>query len=155
MVILDRVAFTLSPQQQAFIDYKALGGVVLNKDTDTFEKWTMADFSRKIGVDRGTLYNWRDSIPGFWDRVAERRKELNAGEWLSKLHEKWKLKALEFNNWQITEAWMINFDPTYKAPKLKVEHDVTDTMADALTMARNRRKKLENVQEGELVDGNG
>lgn len=144
---IEKKAFLLSPQQQAWIDYKALGGIIFDKDNGVFEHWTAERFATYIGVDRRTLYNWRDSIPSFWDRVAERRKELNAGEWLAELHKKWKLKAMKFDNWQITEAWLINFDKNYKTPKIKVEHDVGDSYAALLAAAVR-----DGILEGELVD---
>lgn len=145
--------FVLTPQQQSWIDYKAISGIVYNRENESMRKMSVAEFARKVGVSRETLYEWRNQIPNFWERVAERRKEMHKTEWLAKMHEKWKIKALGFDNWQITEAWLINFDPDYKSPKLKVEHEIGDSLADALNIARERRAREQRVIEGELVDG--
>lgn len=145
--------YVLTPQQQSWIDYKAISGIVYNRDTEGMRKMTVAEFARQVGVSRETLYEWRNQIPNFWERVAERRKELAKTEWLVKMHEKWKIKALGFDNWQVTEAWLINFDPDYKSPKLKVEHELGDGLADALNIARERRSKERRAIEAEVVDG--
>jgi hypothetical protein len=143
-------AYTLTPQQQAWIDYKALSGIVY--ENDMMRKMTVEEFATRVGVHRDTLYAWRNQIPNFWQRVDERRRELGATEWLVKMHEKWKIKALAFDNWQISEAWLINFDSSYKTPKLKVEHELGDSMADALNLARERSRQIGSIQEGEVVD---
>jgi len=143
--------YVLTPQQQMWIDYKAVSGIVY-KD-DRMRKMSVGELAARLGVSRETLYAWRNQIPNFWDRVAERRKELGKTEWLVRIHEKWKIKALEFEDWRITEAWLINFDPDYKTPKLKVEHDIGDGLADAMNIARERRQKSQTVIEAEVVDG--
>lgn len=143
---IEAATFVLTPQQQIYIDYKALGGLFLDQETHNFRKMTMAELGRLLQVDPRTLYNWRDAIPNFWERVATRRKELNAGEWLAKMHETWKLKAAKFDNWPITEAWLINFDPNYKTPKVKVEHEVGDNYAALLAAAAK-----DNVIDGEVI----
>lgn len=143
---IERSVYQLSPLQLAWIDYKALGGIVMDKENDKMRKMTVQELADKLGVERKTLYNWRESIPGFWDRVAERRKELNSGEWLALIHEKWKLKALAFDNWPVTEAFLINFDPNYVTPKVKVEHDIGDNYTALLAAAAR-----DNVIDGEVT----
>lgn len=56
-----------TPQQQEFIDFVASGQRGLD-----LRKKSYQEFAESIGVDRSTLYNWRNSIQGFWDLVAER-----------------------------------------------------------------------------------
>ncbi len=148
----------LTLQQQAWVDYNALSGIVTDltsehKDasgsTLVMRKMTIIEFADKLGVDRQTLRRWRESIPNFWEKVNARRKELAPQARLQRIHETWYLKAAALKNWQITEAWLINFDPNYKQPRMKVEHDITESMADALGLAKRRR--TENIQEGEIV----
>jgi hypothetical protein len=50
-------------------------------------------------------------------------------------HERWYTAALSMKNWQVSEAWAINFLPNYKAPKVKIEHEAGNTWA-ALIRAR-------------------
>jgi hypothetical protein len=144
--------FVLTPQQQVWIDYKAVSGFVY--EDDKFRKMTVGELATKLNVSRETLYAWRNQIPNFWERVSERRKELGSTEWLVKMHEQWKLHALKFDNWQVSEAWLINFDPSYTAPKLKVQHELGDGVADALNIARERRMKSQTVVEAVAVDDN-
>src|SRR5436309_2866054 len=87
--------FVLTPQQQVWIDYKAVSGFVY--EDDTFRKMTVGELAAKLHVSRETLYAWRNQIPSFWQRVSDRRKELGSTEWLVKMHEKWKLQALKFD----------------------------------------------------------
>lgn len=137
--------FVLTSQQQAWIDYKAVGGIIV--EDERLRKMTVSELAERLGVDRTTLYNWRESIPDFWQRVETRRKQIHSQEFLTLMHEKFKLKAYTFDNWAITEAWLINFDPGYITPKIKVEHDVTDNYAALLATAAKH-----GIIEGEIVE---
>jgi hypothetical protein len=150
---------TLSAQQQLWIDYNALSGLITDvTGTGGFDregnelrirKMPITEFSQLIGVSRETLRAWRLSIPDFWKRVEDRRQELAPQSRVQAFHEKWYMAALSMKNWQVSEAWAINFLPNYKAPKLKVEHDLGNSWAALLG---NKRKIVENIVEGEVVD---
>lgn len=66
----------LDPRKQALIDFVATGGMVIDDLQDRPTKLTAEDLANKLGVDRRTLYRWRDSMPNFWDLVTERRNEI-------------------------------------------------------------------------------
>lgn len=150
----------LTPQQQAWIDYNAVSGVItdlMSEKTDSkgnpvyMRKMPITEFAETIGVGRETLRLWRTSIPDFWGKVNKRRTEIAPQSRLQKIHESWYLKAASLSNWPVTEAWLINHDPSYKQPRMKVEHDVSESLADALGLARMRAKKVDNIQEGEIL----
>lgn len=148
---IEKQAFMLSPAHQAFVDYKALGGMYLDKETDTWRVMTMTELARRLGIDRKTLYDWRELIPGFWDRVAERRKELNAGEWLFKVHQTWKVKAAAFEDWRITEAWLRNFDRDYREPRAVVQHEAGNSWGALLEKIEPTQASTQPI-EGEVVN---
>lgn len=148
--------YKLTPQQQLWIDYNALGGLLtditgtgkLDRDGNemTIRKMPITEFADKIGITRETLRRWRSDIPDFWDRVEKRRQEIAPQSRVQAFHEKWYVAALTMKNWQVSEAWAINFVPNYKAPRVKVEHEMGDSWA-ALAQAKKP------VIEGEVVDG--
>src|SRR5207245_215155 len=128
------VDFVITPQMQAWIDYNAINGTItdnLDESGLSYRKMTISEFAAAIDVHRDTLRNWRTYIPNFWDRVNERRKEIAPKAQLQLMHNTWYLKALSMKSWPLTEAWLINFDPNYVSPKLKVEHELGEGVADA------------------------
>jgi putative insertion element HTH domain-containing protein len=62
---------SLTPQQERFIDFVASGQLNLDLKRRSYE-----EFAKSLGVDRTTLYNWRKTIPGFWDKVASRSNSI-------------------------------------------------------------------------------
>lgn len=148
----------LTIQQQTWIDYNALNGLVTDNLEDgidpktgsamTLRKMTIQEFAELIGVHRDTLRIWRSAIPNFWQRVNDRRRELAPTARLQLIHEKWYLNALKMKNWPVTEAWLRNFDPEYREPKQKVEHELGNSW---MALFEHKRQ----VIEGEVVDGPG
>jgi hypothetical protein len=145
----------LTIQQQAWIDYNALNGLItdiLEEKVDpktgtalTMRKMTIQEFAELIDVHRDTLRVWRTAIPNFWERVNQRRKELAPTARLQQIHERWYLNALKMKNWPVTEAWLRNFDPDYREPKQKIEHELGNSW---MALFEHKRK----VIEGEVVD---
>lgn len=131
----------LSLQQQAWIDYNAMSGIVTDLTEDKpIRKITISEFAKMLDVNRDTLRRWRNEIPDFWERVNKRRQELAPTSRLQKMHETWYLKAAKFENWPITEAWLRNFDPEYKEPRAKVEHEMGDSWA---ALIRSKKQIIE------------
>jgi hypothetical protein len=136
----------LSTQQLLFIDYKAVGGWLQDSDDRVPKKMSMQEFADIVQVDRTTLYNWQKNIPDFWARVAKRRKEIGSQERLAKVHDTFYLKALK-GEFQHMQLWLANFDPNFRMPAQKVEHELGDNWA-ALARARlkpgnNERKMID------------
>jgi len=143
----------LTIQQQLWIDYNALGGLItdltdprLDKKTGletTLRKMSITEFARKLDVHRDTLRRWRTEIPNFWDRVNQRRRELAPQGRLQRVHETWYLKAVagEYGHMVL---WLANFDPNFRMPSQEVKHELGDSWVELM--------KGKKIIEGEVVD---
>lgn len=136
---------SVDPRYQALIDYKALNGLVIN-ESDAMRKMTMEELSTALGVDRTTLYNWMKRA-GFWDAVNARRKEISPAARLAKVHEVWFLKAAK-GEFQHMQLWLANFDPNFRMPTEKVEHDMGNGLADLIAMAKSQQR----LEERKVID---
>lgn len=132
------------PRYLTLIDFKALNGLTTDEDGG-LKKRTMQWLADMLKVDRGTLYNWT-AREGFWDQVNARRGKIAPHSRLAKVHETFYLKAVA-GEWQFTNAYLFNYDKNYRTPTQKVEHEVGDSLAEAIGMARRRQ-----VIEAEVVD---
>lgn len=149
----------ITAQQQAWIDYTAMSGLITDlmsetRDKDgnivTLRKMSITEFAKLLGVHRDTLRNWRESIPDFWKRVNDRRAELSTESRLAKMHEVWYTSALRSgkDGFKDRQLWLANFDPKFKMPAQKIEHEAGNSWAALL------RKKVK-VIEGEVVNESG
>lgn len=143
--------FVLTIQQQYWIDYNALSGLITDITDDrvnergdplTMQKMTITKFAELLDVDRTTLRNWTRSIPDFWDRVNARRRELAPQARLQKVHEVWYLAAQSPKNFQDRQLWLANFDPNFRMPAQKVEHEMGNSWAALL---ESKRKVIEST----------
>ncbi len=58
-----------------YISYVAVGGLI-TEDDGSFKRMSLEEFADKLDVDRKTLFNWKKTVPDFWDRVDAKRSEL-------------------------------------------------------------------------------
>lgn len=138
----------ISWKHEQYIAYTAFGGLIPDPNGEaTAVKMTAGQFADQVGVARQTLYEWRDSIPNFWERVDVKRREMGGKDRLSKVWNGIFLKAAS-GNAEAAKLYLANFDPNFKMPSQKVEVEAGDMLVDALSLARNRRQ----VIEGETVD---
>lgn len=79
----------LSSQQRLFIDYLAAGQIDVDGNKLTYE-----EFAKVLGVNRKTLYRWKEEIPGFWDYVAKRSAYFVA-RYVPKIHQALLVRALK------------------------------------------------------------
>lgn len=133
-------------QKMMFVDYKAIGGWITDADNSVPKKMVMQEFAAQVGVTRETLYNWQKSVPDFWSKVAERRKELGSHERLVKVHDSWYLKALS-GSFPHLQLWLANFDPDFRMPTEKMQVEAVNSWA--ALMAKKRKQE---AIEGEVVD---
>ena len=133
------------PRYQALVDFKAVNGLRTDEEGKMI-KMSMQTLANILQVDRGTLYNWCRH-DGFWEAVNQRRKEISPRARLAKVHETWYLKAVA-GEWQHLNAWLFNFDPNYRIPTQKIEHEAGDSLVEALGIARKRQQLI----EGEVVN---
>lgn len=142
--VFDEVAW----KHEQYIAYTAFGGLIPDPNGEAAAvKMTAQQFADQVGVSRQTLYDWRESITNFWERVDAKRREVSGRDRLSKVWNGIFLKAAS-GNAEAAKLYLTNFDPNFKMPSQKVEVDASDMLVDALSLARNRRQ----VIEGETVD---
>jgi len=128
----------LNTIQQAYVDYKALGGLITTDDG--IRKMTVDELAGMLAVDRRTVYRNRDAVPNFWDLVAERRKELVPRERLAKMNEIWYLKAMGNgpSSFQYFQLWQANFNPDFRMPTEKHQVEIGNGMADLVNKMRKK-----------------
>lgn len=149
----DNVQPQITPQQSDYIAFTAFGGLIPDPEGEKVAiKMTATELAEKLGVSRTTLYTWRDSIPNFWELVNEKRREIGSKERLSNVWNGVYLKATAGNP-EAAKLYLANFDPDFRMPMQKHEHDIGDGLAEAMAIARKRAsKRIEEAIEGEVVD---
>lgn len=138
----------LTYQQDMWIDYNALGGLVID-DTGNISKMTVDDFAARLGVSKQTLYNWRKSIKGFWDRVASQRKTLGSQARTVKVYNGLFLKAAAGNP-QAAALFLANHDPNFRMPTEKVQHELGDSWS---ALIRNKNNVIDVPNESKDIPG--
>ena len=139
----DTVRLESDPRYLTLVDFKALNGLMTDEEGNMVKR-SMRWLAELVKVDRGTLYNWTKH-PGFWEQVNQRRGKIAPKSRLARVHETFYLKAVA-GEWQFTNAYLFNYDKNYRQPTQKVEHEVGDSLAEAIGMARRRQ-----AIEGEVV----
>lgn len=140
----------LNMQQEMWVDFNAVGGLLLEAD-GTFKKsatrtdkhgnkvkYGVSDLADDLGIRRETLYYWTQSIPSFWERVAARRKVLFAQTRTAQVWNSLFLKARSGNP-QAIAMYLANADAeNFRMPQQNVAHGVDGGFADLINMARER-----------------
>lgn len=126
----------ITPQQDEYIAYCAVGGIMPRED-GFGTKMTIEDFSNQLGVNASTLWRWRSTIPDFWERVNEKRKEIGGKSRLTAVWNGVAMKAAA-GNAEAAKLYLANFDPNFRMPTEKVEHGVGDSLMEALNASRRR-----------------
>lgn len=135
----------LSFNQEQYIGYVAFGGLVPDPDGNAIAiKMTASQFAKNIKVARSTLYDWRNTIPNFWERVAEKRKEVGGKDRLSKVWNGVYMKAAA-GNAEAAKLYLANFDPDFRMPMEKVQHEAGNSWA---SLFKNKPQAI----EGEATD---
>lgn len=135
----------LTNVQRAYVDYKALGGLIT--DDDGVRKLPVEKLAEMLGVTRDAIYKAKANIPDFWALVNDRRKELGGQERLAKMNEVWYIRAMGTGPgaFQYFQLWQANFNPDFRMPTQPVEHHAADSWTELMSNKRN-------VIEGEVVD---
>lgn len=134
--------------QQSYIDYKAVNGLITTDDG--MRHMSVSELAGMLGVTRDAIYKARDATPDFWERVANRRKELGNQERMAKVHEIWYLRAIGSGAaaYSYMQLWLANFDPNFRMPTEKHELDVGGGLADLLQAMRKRKQ----AEEPKVID---
>lgn len=118
-MIEQQVTTEINPNQQAWIDFVATGGVTVDEEGQ-FKKQTASDLSKEIGVDRTTLYRWRDTIPAFWELVKARRNEIYSRSHMTMIYRAMLKKAVQGD--VAAAKLMMNQAHMLEADKQEIEH---------------------------------
>lgn len=150
------VGSKLSLQQQLWIDYKAIGGLIFEDVGEAFDssgnptqfrKMTVDEFAEKIKTAKSTLYEWQKNINNFWGMVDERRKVLMGKNRKTAVYNGLTLRAVRGEPLAV-KLWAEIFDGYQPAPQ-RLQHSLGDGFADAMKIARTRRESAIDV---EVVD---
>lgn len=155
--LADNAPLTL--QQQTWVDYCAVGGLISEVDgsfrmspRNPKRKFTVEDLANELRVSRETLYSWSRLISGFEQRVAARRKELNSTTRVTQVWNGVYLKARS-GNARAAAIFLANHDPKFKMPTNTVKHEAGNTWAKLLAKKRDRKMiQAQDIREGEIVD---
>lgn len=140
----------LSPQQQYWVDYNVVQGVITQSDGE-MTKVTVQTVADRLNVNRSTLYDWSKNIPNFWELVAERRKVIFSGARLAKVWNAVFLAATVKLNVQAQQIYLANADENFKMPSQTMQHEAGESWA---ALMANRVKPPEPKKEpieGEVV----
>ena len=127
----------LPPHQQAWINYSAVQGVITESD-GSLTKMSITEFARKIGVGRRTLYDWTRTIPDFDNLVAQQRKRIGGGARVNKVWNSVYVAATNKLDMTAARMYLANFDPNYREPTQKVEHEAGGGILDLMATHRQR-----------------
>ena len=133
----------LKIQQQLYIDYCALGGLITDEEGN-FKKMSAEQLAEDIGVpNRRTFYTWQKQIPDFWGLVRTRRKQLSRGARATKVYNGLYLRACKGDPTAV-RLWADIFDD-YQPPSQK--HEVLiGGLADLAILAEKKQ-----IVEGETA----
>jgi len=132
----------LKYQQEQWIDYNAVGGLITHDD-GTLEPMSIAVFASKLGVHRNTLTRWKKEIPNFWDLVKKRRHEIGTQTRTNKVWNGVYLRAARGDAEQ-AKIWLSTFD-NWQPPAQKHEVQVGTGLADLVAQKRAQIERERNV----------
>lgn len=120
-----------------YISFVALGGLIADTEGEKMAVKKSAQwFADQWGVERRTLYNWREIIPNFWDKVAERRREVGSKERVSNVWNGIYLKA-SAGNPEAAKLFLANFDDSFRMPMQEVKHEAGNSWAALMEKRQN------------------
>jgi hypothetical protein len=132
-------------KQEEYISYCAVGGLITEVD-GTLKKMSLEQFSDQLKVDRKTLYNWKQTIPKFWDRVEKRRGEIFTQSRISVVWNGLMLRAAKGDAEQakIILGHYANWQPPTQKTEVRI-----GGLGDLVNEARKKK-----IIEGEPSSGN-
>jgi hypothetical protein len=130
---------TLTPAKEYYITFCAGNGLSVQED-GSFAKISAEQFAASIGVDRRTLYRWRDTIPEFGKRVKDRRREIFNANRESMVWNGLFLRAAKGDHKQ-AEMILSHFSD-YTPPTQKHEVKIGG-LADLAKLARQKDKVID------------
>jgi hypothetical protein len=138
----------LTDVQRAYVDYKALGGLITNDDG--IRKMKVDELASMLGVTRDAMYKAKAQVPNFWALVTQRRNELSGEERLAAMSDIWYLRAKGTGTdaFKYFQLWQANFNPNFRMPTEKKQIDIGDNLSTLFGKMRGAK----GIVEGEVVD---
>lgn len=136
--------------QEQWITYCAASGISLDEDGN-FTTVTVKQFAVALGVHRDTLYEWKKSIPHFWQLVDERAREMFNQQTKYAIMKGLKLKAMT-GDVKAAEMVLSHYSD-YTPPAQK--HEVKlNGWADLVKEARTNKIKKDgrDAAEAQVID---
>lgn len=144
-------------QHDQYVAFVAVGGLIPDPDGEkTAIKMTTGQFAERVGVSRQTLYDWRESIPDFWQKVAEKRKAIGSKERLSNVWNGVYLKAATGNP-EAAKLYLANYDDNFRMPTERRETNTGSGFADLVAqklIEHAKQQKQPKVIDVEPADSN-
>jgi hypothetical protein len=138
----------LTPQQQAWVDYCAVQGL-LTDEAGNMKHIAISTFAINLGVHRDTLYDWKSRIPDFPAMVTKRRKEIAP---ISRVQKVWNglyMRAATGDP-RAAAIYLRNHDPDFKMPQHEVKLEAGGSWAKLL--GRKRDRKVIESQNAKVID---
>lgn len=134
----------LTQAQEDYIAFVAVGGLIPDPTGEKSAiKMTTTQFAAHYGLSRQALYNWRDMIPEFWEKVNAKRREIGSKDRLSNVWNGIYLKAATGNT-EAAKLYLANFDPNFRMPTEKREIEMGDGLADLVAARILQQSREEN-----------
>lgn len=119
----------LSEAQLEWITFTATQGMSVLPD-GSVKKMTVDEFAFNWNVGRRTLFNWRKTIPNFWDLVGEKVMEIFSGNRTVKVVNAMFLAATVKLDTKAMAMWMANQKLVeFRMPTQEVKHEAGDSWA--------------------------
>jgi hypothetical protein len=129
-------------QQDQYIAFVACGGLIPDPTGEKAAiKMTTQEFANNIQVSRQTLYDWRKTIPEFWEKVNQKRREIGSKDRLANVWNGLYLKAAT-GNVEAAKLYLANHDDEFRMPMERRENNLGSGLADLVA-----RKLLEQNRE--------
>jgi hypothetical protein len=138
----------LSQAQLDWIDYTATQGLITGPDGE-MKKMTVKEFAQRVDYNPDTLYEWRKSIPNFWELVGQRCMDIFSETRTLKVINSIYLNATVKMNVQAQALWMANQRLVeFRQPNQEVKVTADDSWA---SIFQSRAKELSEPIEGEVI----
>ena len=145
----------LSAQQQAFVDYMAIGGLITVESdeklqTQDIHQMTITEFCNAIGISRFTFYHWKKTIPNLVDRIRTRRFETFGLNRETALHNRAYLIAMTSKDHRAAGEMIKMLQGHFGSLELPVQRQIIKQEGES--WANLVEKKQREVIEGQIVN---
>lgn len=152
----------LNELQDKWISYCAIGGIVTETGFENvfndragrevpeiITKISVTEFAQKLGVDRATLYKWKNNIPDFGMKVRQRREEIFPVARETALFNQAYLIAMTGRGQAAASmiTMLLGHGAKLQLPKQRTELEAGQNLMELMNIARKKQ-----IIEGETVE---